>query len=97
MAEDIGAEAIRYNDEMIVLSAQLSGRGGNSADQAAAQAEIFPAHYSMEPKKVCLHGYSVGGENGSLVTAVYLVTGSFFPGLFMLLPVPFLLPSEERD
>ncbi len=69
MVEDFGVEAIKYNDEMIVLSAQLSDWGDTSADQAIALTEFFLAHYSIDPKKVYLHGYSGGGETGSLVMA----------------------------
>ncbi len=67
MVEDFGVEAIRYNDEMIVLSTQLSDWGETSANQAIVLTEFFLAHYNIDPEKVYLHGYSGGGETGSLV------------------------------
>lgn len=67
MVEDFGVEAIRYNDEMIVLSAQLNDWGETSANQAVALTEFFLAHYNIDSGKVYLHGYSGGGETGSLV------------------------------
>jgi predicted peptidase len=69
MVEDFGVEAIQYNDEMIVLSTQLNDWGETSADQAIALTEFFLAHYNIDPEKVYLHGYSGGGETGSLVMA----------------------------
>lgn len=69
MVEDFGVEAIRYNDEMIVLSTQLSDWGETSANQAIVLTEFFLAHYSIDPEKVYLHGYSGGGETGSIVMA----------------------------
>ncbi len=67
MVEDFGVEAIRYNEEMIVLSAQLSDWGETSANQAIALTEYFLGHYNIDPEKVYLHGFSGGGETGSLV------------------------------
>ena len=69
MVEDFGVEAIRYNEEMIVLSTQLNDWGETSANQAIALTEFFLAHYNIDPEKVYLHGYSGGGETGSLVMA----------------------------
>ena len=69
MVEDFGVEAIRYNDEMIVLSTQLSDWGETSANQAIVLTEFFLAHYTIDPEKVYLHGYSGGGETGSIVMA----------------------------
>ena len=67
MVEDFGVEAIRYNKEMIVLSTQLNDWGEISADQAIALTEYFLTHYSIDPERVYLHGYSGGGETGSIV------------------------------
>lgn len=67
MIEDFGVEAIQYDDEMIVLSTQLNDWGEASANQAIALTEYFLAHYNIAPEKVYLHGYSGGGETGSLV------------------------------
>ena len=67
MVEDFGVEAIKYNCEMIVLSAQLSDWGEASANQAIALTEYFINHYNIDKRKVYLHGYSGGGETGSFV------------------------------
>ena len=67
MVEDFGVEAIRYNDEMIILSTQLNDWGETSANQAIALTEYFLVHYNIDYSKVYLHGYSGGGETGSLV------------------------------
>lgn len=67
MAEDFGVESIQYNDRMIVLSAQLNDWGDPSARQVITLTEYFLAHYNIDPEKVYLHGYSGGGETGSLV------------------------------
>ena len=50
-----------------LLSTQLNDWGETSADQAIALTEFFLAHYNIDPEKVYLHGYSGGGETGSLV------------------------------
>lgn len=67
MVEDFGVEAIGYNAEMIVVSTQLSDWKETSAKQAIALTEYFLNHYNIDPGKVYLHGYSGGGETGSLV------------------------------
>ena len=67
MVEDFGVESIRYNSAMIVLSPQLNDWGETSAEQAIALTEYFLTHYTIDPDKVYLHGYSGGGETGSLV------------------------------
>ena len=67
MSEDFGIEAIKYNSKMIVLSPQLSDWGDTSAEQAIALTEFFIAHYNIDRNRVYLHGYSGGGETGSLV------------------------------
>ena len=69
MIKDFGVEAIKYDDEMIVLSTQLNDWGEYSANQAIALTEYFLAHYNIDPEKVYLHGYSGGGETGSIVMA----------------------------
>lgn len=63
MIEDFGPEAIRYNEEMIILSPQLNDWGETSADQAIALTEYFLDHYNIDPEKVYLHGYSGGRGN----------------------------------
>ena len=87
MVEDFGTEAIRYNDKMIALSAQLNDWGETSARQAVALTEYFLAHYNIDPGRAYLHGMSGGGETGSLVMgmrpelyAAYLMTASQWDG-----------------
>lgn len=87
MVEDFGTEAIGYNDEMIVLSAQLDDWGQTSADMTIALTEYFLENYNIDPERVYLHGMSGGGETGSLVLgtrpelyAAYLGTSSQWDG-----------------
>ena len=87
MVEDFGVEAIKYNSEMIVLSTQLSDWGEASANQAIALTEYFISHYNIDKSKVYLHGYSGGGETGSLVMGMrpelytaFLMTSSQWDG-----------------
>ena len=86
MVEDFGVEAIKYNSEMIVLSAQLSDWGETSANQAIDLTEYFINHYNIDKSKVYLHGYSGGGETGSLVMGIR-------PELY----TAFLLTSSQWD
>ena len=67
MVEDFGTEAIGYNGKMIVISPQLNDWGETSARQAIVLTEFFIDHYNIDSSKVYLHGYSGGGETGSLV------------------------------
>lgn len=87
MVEDFGTEAVNYDDEMIVLSPQLSDWGETSAREAIALTEYFLANYRIAPEKVYLHGMSGGGETGSLVMGMrpdlytaYLMTSSQWDG-----------------
>ena len=87
MVEDFGTEAIRYNNKMIALSAQLNDWGETSARQVVALTEYFLSHYNIDPGKVYLHGMSGGGETGSLVMgtrpelyAAYFMTASQWDG-----------------
>lgn len=67
MQEDFGTEAVKYDHRMIVLSLQLEDWEKTSADQTIALTKYFLRHYNIDRKKVYLHGYSGGGETGSLV------------------------------
>jgi predicted peptidase len=87
MVEDFGTEAPNYNDKMIVLSTQLNDWGETSANQAIALTDYFLEHYNIDPKKVYLHGFSGGGETGSIVICkkpklytAYLMTSSKWDG-----------------
>ena len=107
MVEDFGTEAIKYNDEMIVLSTQLDDWGGTSASMTIALTEYFLSHYNIDPGKVYLHGMSGGGETGSLVMGkrpelytAYLVTSSQWDGDLEVLadakiPVYFAIGEDD--
>ena len=107
MVEDFGVEAIKYNNEMIVLSAQLSDWGETSAKQAIALTEYFIDHYNINKRKVYLHGYSGGGETGSLVMGMrpelytaFLMTSSQWDGDLEVLAnakTPVYLATGEND
>lgn len=107
MVEDFGVEAIKYNSEMIVLSTQLSDWGETSANQAIALTEFFINHYNIDKSKVYLHGYSGGGETGSLIMGIrpelytaYLETSSQWDGDLEVLAkakTPVYLATGEND
>ena len=107
MVEDFGVEAIKYNSEMIVLSTQLSDWGETSANQAIALTEYFIDHYNINKRKVYLHGYSGGGETGSLVMGMrpelytaFLMTSSQWDGDLEVLAnakTPVYLATGEND
>ena len=72
---------------MIVLSTQLDDWGETSANMAIELTEYFLEHYNIDRKKVYLHGFSGGGETGSIVMgkrpelfSAYLMTSSKWDG-----------------
>ena len=107
MVEDFGTEAIKYNNEMIVLSTQLDDWGETSANMTIALTEYFLSHYNIDPDKVYLHGMSGGGETGSLVMGkrpdlytAYLMTSSQWDGDLRVLAdagTPVYLAVGEDD
>lgn len=107
MAEDFGTEAIKYNDKMIVISTQLNDWGETSAEQAIALTEYFIQNYNIDTDHVYLHGYSGGGETGSLVMgkkpelfAAYLITSSKWDGDMDVLArarIPVYMATGEND
>ena len=77
----------QLDTEMIVVSAQLTDWHEKSARQAIELTEYFLEHYNIDRKKVYLHGFSGGGETGSLVMckrpelfSAYLMTSSKWDG-----------------
>lgn len=87
MVEDFGSEAIKYNDEMIVISTQLNDWGETSARETIALTEFLISFYNIDRNRVYLHGMSGGGETGSLVMGMrpdlytaYLMTSSQWDG-----------------
>ncbi len=87
LGESYPFEARNYNDKMIILSPQLDDWGETSANMAIELTEYFLEHYNIDRKKVYLHGFSGGGETGSLVMgkrpelfSAYLMTSSKWNG-----------------
>ena len=87
LGESYPFEARNYNDNMIVLSTQLDDWGETSANMAIELTEYFLEHYNIDRKKVYLHGFSGGGETGSIVMgkrpelfSAYLMTSSKWDG-----------------
>lgn len=66
-AEDYGIEAQKYNEKMIVVAPQLSDWDDHSAKQTIALTRFLIDHYNIDMNKVYLHGFSGGGETGSIV------------------------------
>lgn len=106
-SEDFGVEAQKYNQEMIIIAPQLNDWHITSARQAVALTRYILAHYSIDPGKVYLEGYSGDGETGSLVMELapelftaYLLVSSQWDG--DLAPVvesrtPVCLATGEND
>ena len=87
LGESYPFEARNYNDKMIVISTQLDDWGETSANMAIELTEFFLEHYNIDRKKVYLHGFSGGGETGSIVMgkrpelfSAYLMTSSKWDG-----------------
>lgn len=87
LGESYPFEARNYNDKMIVLSTKLDDWGETSSNMAIELTEYFLEHYNIDRKKVYLHGFSGGGETGSLVMgkrpelfSAYLMTSSKWDG-----------------
>lgn len=53
------------DEDMIVVSAQLTDWGEKSARQAVELTEYFLYHFAVDPKRVYAAGYSAGGETMS--------------------------------
>ena len=87
LGESYPFETRNYNDKMIVLSTQLDDWGETSANMAIELTEYFLEHYNIDQNKVYLHGFSSGGETGSIVMgkrpelfSAYLMTSSKWDG-----------------
>ena len=52
---------------MIIVAPQLSDWGQTSANQAIELVQYFLRHYTINPSKVYINGYSGGGETLSLI------------------------------
>ena len=94
MVEDFGPEAVKYNDEMIILSPQLDDWGKASAEMTILLTEYFLENYNIDPSCVYLEGFSGGGETGSIVMGMrpelytaFLMVSLLQPPQFAQLPV----------
>lgn len=58
------------DEDMIVVSAQLTDWHETSAQQAVALTEYFLQNFSVDPKRVYAAGYSAGGETMSQAVAM---------------------------
>jgi predicted peptidase len=65
--EEFAFEAMKYNEEMIILAPQLSDWGETSANQTIALVEYFLKAYNIDASKVYANGFSGGGETMSIV------------------------------
>ena len=107
MVEDFGPEAVKYNDEMIVLSPQLNDWGKTSAEMTVLLTEHFLENYNIDISRVYLEGFSGGGETGSLVMGMrpelytaYLMVSSKWDGDLGVLAdakVPVYMAIGEED
>lgn len=69
-AENLGIEAQKYNEKMIILAPQLNDWSDTSSKQTVALTKYFLQHYIIDKNRVYLNGYSGGGETGSLVMEI---------------------------
>ncbi len=60
----------QLEEEMIVVSAQLTDWGETSAQQAIELTEYFLNHFAVNPDRVYAAGYSAGGETMSRAVAM---------------------------
>ena len=60
-------ESNKYVSDMIVVSTQLNDWNYNGASQAIALTEYIMNEYNIDPERVYITGYSVGGETLSRV------------------------------
>lgn len=107
LGESFPFEARKYNNEMIIISAQLDDWGETSANMAITLTEYFLANYNIDTGRVYLHGFSGGGETGSLVMCkspglytAYLMTSSRWDGDLSVLAkakTPIYLAVGEDD
>lgn len=65
--EEFSFEAMKCNEEMIIVAPQLNDWGETSANQTIALLEFFLEQYNIDRDKVYGSGYSGGGETMSLV------------------------------
>jgi predicted peptidase len=65
--EEFAFEAMKYNEEMIILAPQLSDWGETSANQTIELVEYFLKAYNIDASKVYANGFSGGGETMSIV------------------------------
>ena len=107
LGESFPFEARQYNEQMIIISAQLDDWGETSANMEITLTEYFLANYNIDTNKVYLHGYSGGGETGSIVMCrspelytAYLMTSSQWDGDYSVLAkaqTPAYLAVGEED
>ena len=105
--QDFGITAQDYNSEMIVISLQFNACDELTAKQTIAITEYFLENYNIDKNKVYLHGYSAGGETGSIVMGIrpelycaFLTTSSKWSGDITALveaETPVYLATAERD
>ncbi|MBP3201680.1 MAG: hypothetical protein J6M39_08550 [Lachnospiraceae bacterium] len=67
LKEDFPFEARKYNKKMIIISLQLNDWGITSANETIKLTKYFIENYNIDKNKIYLHGFSGGGETGSLV------------------------------
>ena len=67
MKEDFSFEARKYNKKMIIITPQLNDWGITSANETIKLTKYFIENYNIDKNKIYLHGFSGGGETGSLV------------------------------
>ena len=65
--EDFVFEAMRYDEQMIIVSPQLMDWGMRSALDTITLTEYLLSSFNIDKDRVFLEGFSGGGETGSIV------------------------------
>ena len=65
--EHFASEALKYNDQMIILAPQLMDWGERSARETIELTEYLFETFNIDRTRVYLEGFSGGGETGSIV------------------------------
>ncbi|MBR2594053.1 MAG: prolyl oligopeptidase family serine peptidase [Firmicutes bacterium] len=70
-SEFLPFEAVKYRDDLIIVSPQFEDWGEKSAKQAVELTRYMLETYSIDPSNVFISGYSGGGETLSVVLSMH--------------------------
>ncbi len=68
--EDFGTEALRYQPDMIIAAPQFADWDETTARQVLELTHYFLEHYSIDPDRVYISGFSGGGETAAMAVSM---------------------------